>query len=66
MIAELGHFALALALPVGIVMSVLALLGAWQRNARLMAVAAPAAPAPFALVLFAGAGLVSLFVSNEF
>ena len=66
MIAELGHFALALALPVGIVMSVLALIGAWQRNARLMAVAAPAALSSFALVLFAGACLVSLFVSNEF
>ena len=66
MIAELGQFALALALPISIVMSVLALIGAWRRNSRMMSVAAPAALTSFGLVLFAGACLVSLFVSNDF
>lgn len=43
MIAELGHFALALALILAFAQTVLPLLGAEQRDARLMATASPLA-----------------------
>ncbi len=66
MTAELGHFALTLALPICLLMSVLSLVGAWRRDPRLMAVAAPASLSGFALVMFAGASLVALFVNNDF
>ena len=66
MTAEIGHFALILALPLTLVFGVLSLAGAWRRDARLMAVAAPAAVGAFALVLFAFACLIALFVGNEF
>jgi cytochrome c-type biogenesis protein CcmF len=66
MTAELGQFALTLALPITFLMNILALVGAWRRDSRLMAVAAPAALSSFALVLFAGACLVTLFVANDF
>ena len=66
MIAELGHFALILALPLSLVFGVLALVGAWRRDPRTMAVAAPAAIGTFALVLFSFGCLIALFVDNEF
>ncbi|HPA90494.1 MAG TPA: heme lyase CcmF/NrfE family subunit [Quisquiliibacterium sp.] len=66
MTAEIGHFALILALPLTLVFGVLSLVGAWRRDARLMAVAAPAATGAFALVVLAFACLIALFVGNEF
>ncbi len=66
MTAEIGHFALILALPLTLVFGVLSLVGAWRRDARLMAVAAPAATGAFALVVLGVACLIALFVGNEF
>ncbi len=66
MIAEVGHFALALALPVCVLMSVLSLVGAWRQDPRTMAAAPAASLVCFGLVAFAGACLVSLFVDNDF
>ncbi len=66
MIAELGHFSLALALPVAIALAVLSLAGAWRRDAALMAVAQPASLALFALVAISFGCLASLFIGNDF
>ncbi|HEY5632799.1 MAG TPA: heme lyase CcmF/NrfE family subunit [Burkholderiaceae bacterium] len=66
MIPELGHFALVLAMPLALLTGVLALLGAWRHDARMMAVAAPASIAQFALVAFAFGCLISIFVDNDF
>lgn len=56
MIAELGQFALALALAVSLALGVLPMLGSAMRGAtgaRLMAIARPAALALMALAVFA-------------
>ncbi|MFO1196418.1 MAG: heme lyase CcmF/NrfE family subunit [Burkholderiaceae bacterium] len=66
MTPELGHFALILALPVSLLMGVLSLVGAWRRDARLMAVAAPASLATFGLVALGGGCLIAVFVANDF
>ncbi|MEI8302883.1 MAG: heme lyase CcmF/NrfE family subunit [Burkholderiales bacterium] len=66
MTAEIGQFALALALPLLLAASLLALGGAWRGHERLMAVATPATLTAFGLVLLAGLMLVSLFVNNDF
>ncbi len=64
--AELGHFALILSLPLSLLLGVLPLIGAWRRDARLMAVAPTAAACSFALVLLAFACLVAGFIQNDF
>jgi cytochrome c-type biogenesis protein CcmF len=66
MIAELGHFALALALGVAIAMAVLPLAGAARGNARWMAFARPAAAAQFFLVAAAFCALAWSFAQNDF
>jgi len=66
MIAETGHFALALALIVAVVQASLPLLGAARGNGPLMALARPAAQAQFALVLLAFLALVHAFVTSDF
>ncbi len=66
MAVELGHFALVLALPLSLLLGVLPLVGAWRRDARLMAVAPSAAAGTFALTLFSFACLVAAFVHNDF
>ena len=66
MIAEIGHFALVLALFVAIVQATLPLLGAARGHAALMALARPAAQAQFALVLLAFLALVHAFVTSDF
>jgi cytochrome c-type biogenesis protein CcmF len=66
MTAEIGQFALALALPLLIATSLFALLGAARGHARLMAVAVPGTLAIFALVLLASLCLVALFLGNDF
>src|SRR5690606_10024531 len=63
---ELGHFALAVALALGLALGVLPLVGAHRRDARLMAVAQPAAIAQFLAIGFAFATLVAGFVANDF
>ena len=66
MIAELGHFALILALLVAIAQSTLPLAGAAYGEPRLMALAKPAARAQFLLVVTAFACLAASFVGNDF
>ena len=66
MIVELGHFALILALMVALVQSTLPLWGAHRGDARLMALAGPAALAQVVLVGGAFAALTWAFVVSDF
>ena len=66
MIAELGHFALWLAVGVTLVMSSLPLLGAQRGRPDWMALAQPATRILFSLVLFAFLCLGACFVRNDF
>jgi len=66
MLAELGHYALVLALALAIAQSVLPIWGAMNRDTRLMAVAAPAAAAQFLFVGLAFAALTQAFVQSDF
>jgi cytochrome c-type biogenesis protein CcmF len=65
-IAELGHYALVLALALALVQSVLPLWGAKTNDARLMGIAPAAALASFAYVAFAFAALTAVYVSSDF
>jgi cytochrome c-type biogenesis protein CcmF len=66
MIAEVGHYALVLALALALVQSVVPLLGARMRDDGLMAVAEPVAFAQFAFVALSFAMLVWCYVSSDF
>ncbi len=66
MIAEVGHYALVLALALALIQSVVPLIGARVRDGALMAVAEPAALAQFAFVALSFAMLVSCYVSSDF
>lgn len=66
MIVELGHFALILALMVAMVQATLPLWGAHRGDARLMALAGPAAGLQVALVAASFAALTWAFVSSDF
>jgi len=66
MIIELGHFALILAFVVALVQSTLPMLGAYTRDGRLMALAAPAALAQAGLIALAFAALTYGFVASDF
>jgi len=66
MIAEIGHFALILALVVALAQAVLPQWGAWSRDQAWMAAAMPAAYAQFLLVAVAFAALMQAFVASDF
>ncbi|HKO07090.1 MAG TPA: cytochrome c biogenesis protein CcsA, partial [Alphaproteobacteria bacterium] len=66
MIAEIGHFALVLALCVALVQASVPLWGAARGNGALMALARPAAQAQFVLVLIAFLALMYAFASSDF
>jgi cytochrome c-type biogenesis protein CcmF len=66
MIAELGHFALALALVLAIVQSVVPLYGAARGEPGLMAVGGSTAIAQFALVALAFAALAHAYITSDF
>ncbi len=66
MIIELGHFALILALSVALIQSTVPMWGAFRRDARVMAVAEPAAMIQLILVGFAFAALTYAFVTSDF
>ncbi|MEQ8195704.1 MAG: heme lyase CcmF/NrfE family subunit [Rhodospirillales bacterium] len=66
MIAEAGHFALALALFVAIVQATLPLAGARRNDPVWMAFAAPAAVVQFVLIAFAFGCLTVAFVTSDF
>jgi cytochrome c-type biogenesis protein CcmF len=65
-IAELGHFALVLALGLALIQSSLPFIGARRGEPRLMATAAPAALTQFLLVGLAFAALVHAYVVSDF
>jgi cytochrome c-type biogenesis protein CcmF len=66
MFIELGHFALALAMMVAAVQSIVPLVGAQRGSAAMMAVAKPAALVQLVLVLSAFAALMHAFVTSDF
>ena len=66
MIPEIGHFALILALPVAVIVGVLALLGAHQDRSNWVALARPGTQAMALLVTIAYACLTYSFISNDF
>ncbi len=66
MIAELGHFALALALVLAVVQSVVPLYGAARGEPALMALGGSTAIGQFALVALAFAALAHAYVTSDF
>ena len=66
MIAELGHFALWLALVLAIAQSVLCLRGAHRADARWMQSGLHAVNAQFLLVVLAFAALATAFIQSDF
>ncbi|WP_237216041.1 heme lyase CcmF/NrfE family subunit [Falsiroseomonas oryziterrae] len=65
MIAELGHFALALALILALAQTVLPLLGAEQRDARLMSSASPLAIGQTVAIAISFGCLMYAYVIND-
>jgi cytochrome c-type biogenesis protein CcmF len=66
MIIEIGHFALCLALVLALAQTVVPLIGTRRGDARLMAVAEPAALVQFVLVLAAFLALTHAYVTSDF
>ncbi len=66
MTAEIGHFALILALVTAVVQGVPTLIGAQRRDALWMALAVPAALLQFLLIALAFAALTKAFVTSDF
>jgi len=65
-IAELGHYALVLALGLALVQAVIPIWGARVRDPSLMAVAMPTAVAQFVFVAIAFGALTACYVSSDF
>lgn len=65
-IAEIGHFALVLALWVSIVQSTIPLWGAATQSSRLTAISKPSAGMAFLMVALSFACLTQLFVNSDF
>src|SRR6202522_375746 len=66
MIAEVGHYALVLALALALIQSVVPLYGARTKDASLMAVAEPTAIVQFGFVALSFAMLVTCYVPSDF
>lgn len=66
MIAELGHYALTLALGVALIQTVIPMLGAARGDGQWMQVAVPAAMVQFALILFSFFALMHAYVTSDF
>jgi cytochrome c-type biogenesis protein CcmF len=66
MIAEIGHYALVLALAIALIQSVVPLIGARTRDGALMATAEPAALAQFAFTALSFAMLVTCYITSDF
>jgi cytochrome c-type biogenesis protein CcmF len=66
MIAEIGHFALALALAVALVQFVAPLYGAWRGRMALMRLAEPAALMQLTLIVIAFAALTHAYLTSDF
>ena len=66
MIAELGHYALVLALGLALVQASVPMLGARKNDPVLMGVGSPTAIAQFAFVAIAFAALIGCYVRSDF
>ena len=66
MIAEIGHYALVLALGLALIQAVVPVVGARARDDTLMGVAGPTALAQLAFVAIAFAALVACYVISDF
>ncbi len=66
MIAEIGHFALVLALALAIVQSIAPLVGARRNDAALMGIAGITAPAQAGFVALSFAALTACYVTSDF
>jgi cytochrome c-type biogenesis protein CcmF len=66
MIAELGHYALVLALVLALVQSVVPLFGVRTRDRVLMGVAEPTAIAQFGFIALSFGALVTCYVTSDF
>ncbi|CAA7621514.1 heme lyase, CcmF subunit [Magnetospirillum sp. LM-5] len=66
MIAEIGHFALILALAVALIQAVIPLVGAARGNATWMGLAGPASVAQMLLVGIAFAALTHAYMTSDF
>ncbi len=66
MIAELGHYALVLALGLALVQACVPLYGARKNDPVLMSVGGPTAVAQFGFVAFAFGALVACYVTSDF
>ena len=66
MIAELGHYALMLALGLALIQGTMPLVGARSNDAVLMSMAMPAALAQFAFVALAFGALALCYVTSDF
>jgi cytochrome c-type biogenesis protein CcmF len=66
MIAEIGHFALVLALCVALVQAIVPLVGARRGNAAWMGVAGPAATLQFLFIAVAFGALTNAYVTSDF
>ena len=66
MIAELGHFALILALVMATVQTVVPLIGAHRSNTVLMEIGKPSAIAQFFAILFAFCALTNAYITSDF
>ena len=66
MIAEIGHYALALALVIALAQSIVPLLGAARNSAPLMAMGSSAALGQFGFVALAFVMLMQAFIVSDF
>jgi cytochrome c-type biogenesis protein CcmF len=66
MIPELGHYALVLALVLGLIQSVVPIIGAKTRDTALMRLATSTALMQFVLVALSFAALVTCYVTSDF
>src|SRR6266851_4125442 len=66
MIAELGHYALVLALGLAIVQACVPIIGARSNDPALMGLAGPTALAQFAFIAFAFGALVACYLRSDF
>ncbi|AKJ41661.1 heme lyase CcmF/NrfE family subunit [Pragia fontium] len=66
MIPEIGNFALALAAALALLLSIYPLIGAYQQNSRMMAVARPLTYGLLATTLLAFGCLMYAFIINDF
>ncbi len=66
MIAELGHYALVLALALSLVQAVVPMWGARVRDGALMAVAVPTALGQFGFIAVSFAALTACYVASDF